>query len=98
GASLGKAGFKITFKSEPWRPDYLGDVQTGHAALYLLGWTGDFGGPANFLNAHFGAFNPQFGFHNKALFNLLTRADSATNLAKRAALYRQASINVMKFL
>jgi peptide/nickel transport system substrate-binding protein len=98
GASLEKAGFKITFKSEPWRPDYLGDVQTGHAALYLLGWTGDFGDPANFLNVHFGAFNPQFGFHNKALFNLLTRADSATNLAKRAALYRQASINVMKFL
>ena len=98
GASLEKAGFKITFKSEPWRPDYLGDVQTGHAALYLLGWTGDFGDPANFLNVHFGAFNPQFGFHNKALFSLLTRADSETNLARRAALYRQASINVMKFL
>jgi peptide/nickel transport system substrate-binding protein len=98
GASLEKSGFKVTFKSEPWRPDYLSDVQTGNAQVYLAGWTGDFGDPANFLNVHFGQFNPQFGFHNNALFNLLRRADSETNLSKRAALYRQASINVMKFL
>ena len=56
GASLEKSGFKVTLHSrEPWRPDYLGDVQSGQAALYLLGWTGDFGDPANFLNVHFGA-------------------------------------------
>jgi peptide/nickel transport system substrate-binding protein len=98
GASLEKSGFKVTFKSEPWRPDYLSDVQTGNAQVYLAGWTGDFGDPANFLNVHFGQFNPQFGFHNNSLFNLLRRADSETNLAKRAALYRQASIQVMKYL
>jgi peptide/nickel transport system substrate-binding protein len=98
GASLDKSGFKVTFKSEPWRPDYLSDVQTGNAQVYLAGWTGDFGDPANFLNVHFGQFNPQFGFHNNSLFNLLRRADSETNLAKRAALYRQASIQVMKYL
>ena len=98
GASLEKSGFKVTFHSAPWRPDYLGAVQSGKAELYLLGWTGDFGDPANFLNVHFGAPNDQFGFNNPALFNLLTRADSETNLAKRAALYQQASIMVMKYL
>ena len=86
------------FHSAPWRPDYLGSVQSGKAELYLLGWTGDFGDPANFLNVHFGAPNDQFGFNNPALFNLLTRADSETNLAKRAALYQQASHQVMKYL
>ncbi len=98
GASLEKAGFKVTFHSSPWRPDYLGSVQSGKAQLYLLGWTGDFGDPANFLNVHFGAPNDQFGFSNPALFSLLQKADSETNLTKRAALYQQASIMVMKFL
>jgi peptide/nickel transport system substrate-binding protein len=98
GASLEKSGFKVTFHSAPWRPDYLGSVQSGKAELYLLGWTGDFGDPSNFLNVHFGAQNDQFGFTNAALFNLLTRADAEPNLAKRAALYQQASILVMKFL
>jgi peptide/nickel transport system substrate-binding protein len=98
GASLEKSGFKVTFHSAPWRPDYLGSVQSGKAELYLLGWTGDFGDPANFLNVHFGAPNDQFGFNNPTLFNLLTRADAEPNLAKRASLYQQASIMVMKYL
>src|SRR5712691_5385090 len=98
GASLEKAGFKVTFHSAPWRPDYLGSTQSGKAELFLLGWTGDFGDPANFLNVHFGAPSDLFGFNNPALFNLLTRADAETNLAKRAQLYQQASILVMKYL
>ena len=98
GASLEKSGFKVTFHSAPWRPDYLGSVQSGKAQVYLLGWTGDFGDPANFLNVHFGAQNDQFGFNNPCLFSLLKKADSETNLEKRQALYQQASIAVMKFL
>ena len=98
GAGLEKSGFKVTFHAAPWRPDYLGEVQSGKAELYLLGWTGDFGDPANFLNVHFGAVNDQFGFNNPSLFSLLQKADSETNLEKRAALYQQASIDVMKFL
>jgi peptide/nickel transport system substrate-binding protein len=98
GASLEKSGFKVTFHSAPWRPDYLGSVQSGKAQVYLLGWTGDFGDPANFLNVHFGAQNDQFGFNNPSLFALLTKADQETNLEKRQVLYQQASIAVMKFL
>ena len=98
GASLENSGFKVTFHAAPWRPDYLAEVQSGKAGIYLLGWTGDFGDPANFLNVHFGAVNDQFGFNNPALFTLLNRADRETNLEKRAALYQQASIEVMKFL
>jgi len=98
GASLENSGFKVTFHSAPWRPDYLGTVQSGKAELYLLGWTGDFGDPANFLNVHFGAPNDQFGFNNPSLFNLLRRADQETNLAKRAELYQRASVQVMTYL
>ncbi len=98
GAGLEKAGFKVTFKSSPWRPDYLAGVQSGKAEVYLLGWTGDFGDPANFVNVHFGAFNPQFGFNNGTLFKLLARADAETDLAKRDKLYQQAEIAIMKYL
>ena len=97
-ASLEKSGFKIVPKPAPWRGGYVAGVQSGNAALYLFGWTGDFGDPANFLNVHFGAENAQFGFNNPALFKLLQQADAETNLDKRTALYQQASIDVMKLL
>jgi peptide/nickel transport system substrate-binding protein len=97
-ASLEQSGFKVTFHSAPWRPDYLAQVQSGKAQVYLLGWTGDFGDPANFDNVHFGAFNPQFGFHNAKLFKMLSTADAETNLAKRTKDYQQAEIYIMKFL
>ncbi len=97
-ASLEQSGFKVTFHSAPWRPDYLAQVQSGKAEVYLLGWTGDFGDPADFDNVHFGAFNPQFGFHNTKLFNMLSKADQETNAAKRTKDYQQAEIYIMKFL
>ena len=70
----------------------------GQAEIFLFGWTGDFGDPANFLNIHFGQFNAQFGFNDAKLFNLLTRADQETDVDRRAALYQQASVDVMKLL
>src|SRR5712692_9824070 len=97
-ASLEQSGFKVTFHSAPWRPDYLAQVTGGKAQVFLLGWTGDFGDPANFDNVHFGAFNPQFGFNNAKLFAMLRTADSETNIAKRTKDYQQAEIFIMKFL
>ena len=97
-ASLEKSGFQVTPHSAPWRPDYLGTVQSGGAQLFMLGWTGDWGDPSNFLNVHFGSQTDQFGFNNPTLFNLLKAADAQTDLDKRTALYQQASVAVMKFL
>lgn len=97
-ASLEKSGFKVVPHSAPWRPDYLGTVQSGGAQLFLLGWTGDWGDPGNFLNVHFGSELKQFGFNNPSLFALLAKADAEGNLAKRTALYQAASVAVMKFL
>ena len=97
-ASLEKSGFKIVPHPAPWRGGYVGGLLSGQAALYLFGWTGDFGDPANFLNVHFGAESAQFGFNNPSLFNALTAADGETDLAKRTKLFEAASIQVMKFL
>ena len=97
-ASLEKSGFKIIPKPGQWRGGYVTGVQGGQAALYLFGWTGDFGDPANFLNVHFGAATDQFGFDDQKLFTLLGKADAETNIPTRVKLYQQASVYVMQQL
>jgi peptide/nickel transport system substrate-binding protein len=98
-ASLEKSGFKVIPHSAPWRPDYVKHVNDGTAGdLNLIGWTGDFGDPDNFVGTFFKVYHPQFGFHNAKIFNILARASAETNLKKRIALYKQANIMIMKFL
>jgi peptide/nickel transport system substrate-binding protein len=97
-ASLSKSGFKIDPHPGQWRGGWLSSVQAGKAALFLLGWTGDFGDPANFLNVHFGQYTDQFGFNDPKLFTLLKKADQETDPDKRIALYQAASIYVMQTL
>ena len=53
-ASLEKSGFKVDPNSEPWRPDYLGRQRRNRGTLNMLGWTGDYGDPDNFLGIFFG--------------------------------------------
>ena len=98
-ASLEKSGFQVVPHSAPWRPDYVKHVNDGTAGdLNLIGWTGDFGDPDNFVGTFFQTFSPQFGFHNAKIFNILSRAERETNLKKRIALYQKANVMIMKFL
>jgi peptide/nickel transport system substrate-binding protein len=97
--SLEKSGFKVTPHTAPWRPDYVKHVNDGTAGdLNLIGWTGDYGDPDNFVGVFFGNYSPQFGFHNDAIFNILKKAQEETNYQKRVKLYHQANIMIMKFL
>jgi peptide/nickel transport system substrate-binding protein len=98
-ASLEKSGFKVTAKSAPWRPDYVKDVNQGTAGdINLIGWTGDFGDPDNFVGTFFQSASPQWGFNNAAIFKILTKAEGEVNFKKRVKLYQQANIMIMKFL
>jgi peptide/nickel transport system substrate-binding protein len=98
-ASLEKAGFQVVPHSAPWRPDYVAKVNEGSAGdINMIGWTGDFGDPDNFLGTFFKAYRPSFGFHNNAIFNILQKAATEPNFAKRVALYKQANIMIMKYL
>ncbi len=97
--SLDKSGFQVVPHTAPWRPDYVKDVQQGTAGdLNLIGWTGDYGDPDDFLGVFFGTYSAQWGFHNDAIFSILKRAQEETNFAKRVTLYHQANIMIMKFL
>ena len=96
-ASLEKSGFKIAPHSAPWRPDYVAKVNSGDAGnINLIGWTGDYGDPDNFLGVFFQGNNPQFGINNAKLTALLSKAEQETNQKKRIALYQQANIMIMK--
>jgi peptide/nickel transport system substrate-binding protein len=97
-ADLEKVGFKIVPKSAPWRPDYNNVTQSGGAAMYLLGWTGDFGDADNFIGVFFQKPSPQFGFENKEIFSLLDQAEREIDESKRMELYKQANDAIMKFL
>jgi len=97
-ASLTKAGFKVVPHAAPWNPDYLGGVQSGKAQVYLYGWTGDYGDPDDFDGVFFRTPQKQWGFNNKAIFNILTKARDEPTLAKRVALYKQANKMLMDFL
>jgi peptide/nickel transport system substrate-binding protein len=98
-ASLERSGFKVVARSAPWRPDYVAKVTEGSAGhLNLIGWSGDYGDPDNFLGTFFQEYNPQFGFRNAKITNLLVRAEREVSLQKRIKLYRQANREIMKFL
>ena len=100
-ASLAKAGFAVTAKSAPWRPDYLGNVDEGKAQVYLLGWTGDFGDPDNFVGTFFQSPQKAWGTTekpNKEIMDLLDQAETETDLAKRTDLYMEANRKIMEWL
>jgi peptide/nickel transport system substrate-binding protein len=97
-ASLNEAGFKVVPKTAPWSPDYLGNVDEGNAQVYLLGWTGDFGDPDNFVGTFFQNAQPAWGFENQEIFDILNEAETETDLEARTGLYEEANRMIMDFL
>jgi peptide/nickel transport system substrate-binding protein len=94
-ASLNRSGFRVTARSAPWSPDYLGRQQNGTAGhLNLIGWTGDFGDPDNFVGTFFQSRQPAWGtndFPNEEVIDILNRAERETDIAARTALYEDAN-------
>ena len=64
--------------------------------LNLIGWTGDFGDPDNFVGTFFKTYSPQFGWRNNQIQGLLQRAEIETNLKTRTAMYEKAGILISK--
>ena len=96
-ASLNKSGFKVVPHSAPWSPDYVGRVDDGKAgALNLIGWTGDYGDPDNFIGVFFQQPTDQFGFTNDEITNTLDKAETETDAAKRTELYKEANREIMR--
>ena len=64
-SQLEAAGIKITPVAAKWSPDYLDMIQTEAGSkkrdIHLLGWTGDYNDPDNFLGVFFGAQDLRVG-------------------------------------
>src|SRR5262249_8698772 len=65
-AQLQAVGIKITPVSAKWSPEYLDMTSSKEGAgkhdLHLLGWTGDYNDPDNFVGVFFGHKSFEFGF------------------------------------
>lgn len=71
-ANLEAVGFTINPNNAPWRGGYLDDEYAGKYEMWLLGWTGDWAGPDNFLKTAFfgyvdGEPSTEFSYKNDAL-------------------------------
>ncbi len=82
--------FRVDIRSLPG-PSYFPNIAARKGTLYWLGFAADFADPDNFVAAymHTGTnYAPQYGYSNPALDRLIEQARTETDVAKRAALYR----------
>jgi peptide/nickel transport system substrate-binding protein len=102
-ASLQKSGFKVVPHAAPWSPDYLGRSDSGNLGnAYLLGWTGDFGDPDDFIGVFFQTPQSQWGTTKNheldPVMKILDQAETETDEAKRTELYQDANRQIMQIL
>jgi peptide/nickel transport system substrate-binding protein len=98
-ADLEAVGFTVEPMTAPWNPDYLDATSTGGTPMFLLGWTGDFGDPDNFIGTFFQTVNPQFGsFENPEIFAKLDEAEAETDPDRRTELYQEANRLIADFV
>ncbi len=90
-AELSQIGINVNLQTKDWGA-YLADrnVAPGFQS-FMLGWTGDYGDPDNFLYAHFGpgATQDLGDYQNPELFDLLEQARINSDPAERETLYQQ---------
>ncbi|MEL6261363.1 MAG: ABC transporter substrate-binding protein [Cyanobacteria bacterium J06554_11] len=90
-AELSQIGIRVNLQTKDWGA-YLEDRNTAPGfQSFMLGWTGDYGDPDNFLYAHFGPGATQDigNYQNPELFELLNQARVATEDSERQALYQE---------
>ena len=97
-ADLTAAGFKVVPKSAPWNPDYLNAVDAGGTGMRLLGWTGDFGDPDNFVGTFFRTKQPAWGPLEPSIYADLEAARAEGDEDKRAQMYEDVNVKIMEFL
>lgn len=97
-AQLEAVGLKITPVANKWSPDYLDLIQGGDKhGIHLLGWTGDYNDPDNFLGVFFGGKSNEWGFENAELFKALTEARGLGDAAAQKAKYEEICTMIADF-
>lgn len=90
-AELSQIGIRVNLQTKDWGA-YLEDRNTAPGfQSFMLGWTGDYGDPDNFLYSRFGpgATQDLGNYQNPELFDLLNQARIVSEQAEREALYQR---------
>ena len=97
-ADLKAAGFTVVPKSAPWNPEYLAAVDSGQTGMRLLGWTGDFGDPDNFVGTFFRTKQKAWGPLENSIYSDLEAARQEPDEGKRTDLYKAVNDKIMEFV
>jgi peptide/nickel transport system substrate-binding protein len=96
---LEAVGITVNPVADKWDPDYLDKIQgSKDHGIHLLGWTGDYNDPDNFLGVFFGQKTSEWGFDNQKLFDDLTAARAIPSVKEQLPLYQDINKEVMDFL
>ncbi|EAQ00058.1 oligopeptide/dipeptide ABC transporter, peptide-binding protein [Janibacter sp. HTCC2649] len=100
-ADLEAVGIKVTVVTAPWNGGYLDTVDNGGYDAWLLGWTGDYDSPDNFIGTFFANLKAN-DFHTSAtsygaqLSTDLQAADAIVDEAARSAAYEKLNQQIME--
>ena len=89
-------GIKVNGVPRPWNGGYKDDVQkSGKHDLHIIGWTGDYNDPGNFVGTFFGRAKAEFGDEAlTGMFAQIAAADAEPNLDKKKALWQQVNRDI----
>ena len=100
-SQLEAVGITITPVAAKWSPDYLdmiqGDKGVDKHDLHLLGWTGDYNDPDNFIGVFFGRKSSEWGFTNQKLFGDLAAARALPTRAEQIAKYKMINAEIADY-
>ena len=98
---LEAVGVKVDVKTASWNGGYLDNVTAGKYDAYILGWTGDYDSPHNFIGTFFGNLKENdFGTEvmpwGKQLADDLKTADAIVDDAERGAAFEKINQQIME--
>lgn len=94
---LTAAGFTIKPMPTEWSDGYLETVRNDDdRAFHLLGWSGSYQDPDNFVGALLGSYNEEFAYRDNQLFSKVRRAVTLPDGEERTEAYRDISESVAK--
>jgi len=94
---LQAVGIKVNGVPRPWNGGYKDDVQKlGKHDLHIIGWTGDYNDPGNFVGTFFGRGKAEFGDEAMTdMFSEIAGADGQVDEAQKRAAWEQVNRDIM---